>query len=392
MLQKVFSVVLFLIMVNLTHGQNMVVNPSFENIENCPYTMNQLKFTKYWFPFGTGDPSPDLFHACDFNGQMGVPKNLFGSQQARTGDAYVGMICYLTSKSGKGWQLPANHREFVMVQLTKPLVAGNTYYAEMWVSLAENCEYSINSLGMYFTRDLPHMDWMAMDLGYYKPQITSNLDSLIEKTNEWTKVSGTFVAKGDELALTIGNFYSDSKIKTQKTKRKFTFQDPNIPKKQRPQIAYYFIDDVSVMPVDPNEPIYPEDILVRKDTVTEEGYFGPAIVGRKVILQNIYFEFDKSDFLESSFTELDKLYNYLLENKRIKIQIDGHTDNVGTDEYNVKLSFQRAKAVSDYLIWKGINEFRVEYKGYGSRRPIVGNETDEARAMNRRVEFTILSK
>lgn len=384
-----FSFLIFL--TSSIWAQNMVINPSFEYMKNCPYTMNQLKFTESWFPFGTADPSPDLFHACDLNGQMGIPKNIFGIQKARSGDAYVGMITYLTTRSGNGWKVPANHREFIMVQLTKPLVAGNKYYAEMWVNLADFCEYSTSSIGMNFTPHLLHMDWQAIDLGYYKPQINSNLDTLIDRIDTWTKVSGTFTAKGDELALTIGNFHSDSKILTKKTKRKFPFEDERTPKAQRPQIAYYFIDDVLVRPVDPKEPIYPEDLLVKKDTTSEEGYFGPAIVGRKVILQNIYFEFDKSDFLPKSFTELDKLYRYLKENNRVKIQVDGHTDDVGDDEYNIKLAFQRAKAVTGYLKWKGINEFRLEYKGYGSRRPIVGNETEEGRSLNRRVEFTILS-
>lgn len=392
MVRIVFLFISFLLITQKIYAQNMVVNPSFEEINNCPYTMNQLKFAKNWFPFGTADPSPDLFHSCDYNGPMGVPKNIFGNQKARTGKAYIGMITYLTSKSGKGWKFPANHREYIMVQLTKPLVAGNNYYAEMWVNLSENCEFAINSIGMYFTKDLPYLDWQALNLGYYKPQVNSNLETLIEDLNKWVKVSGTFIAKGDELALTIGNFYSDTKITIKKTKRKFPYQNEKIPKNQRPQIAYYFIDDVKVQPVDPNEPIYPEEILVRKNTTTVDDYFGPVIIGKKVILQNVYFKFDKADFLPDSYAELDKLYDYLKQNKHIKIQIDGHTDKMGTDEYNIKLSFQRAKAVYDYLKWKGINEYRLEYKGYGSSLPIVANDSDENRAINRRVEFKILEK
>ena len=93
--------------------------------------MNQLTFTKAWFPFGTADPSPDLFHACAYGNMVGIPINIFGTQKPRTGKAYTGLITYLTSKSGKAWKVPANHREFIMVQLTKPLIKGNSYYAEM---------------------------------------------------------------------------------------------------------------------------------------------------------------------------------------------------------------------------------------------------------------------
>jgi len=372
-------------------GQNMVTNPSFEEMKNCPFTMNQLKFTKAWFPFGTADPSPDLFHECSYGTMVGIPINVFGTQKARTGSAYAGLITYLTSKSGKTWKLPANHREFLMVQLTKPLIKGNSYYAEMWVNLAENCEFATNSFSMYFTKDLPHIDWQAMDLGYYKPQIQSHPDSLMEDIDGWMKVSGTFVAKGDELALTIGNFVSDKNLKVKKTKRKFPVSKKDkMPKNLQPMISYYFIDDVKVTPLDPNEPIYPQELLVEKDT-SDTDYFGPAHVGKKFILNNIQFDFDQAVLLESSYDELDKLYDYMLENRRIKIEIEGHTDNKGTEEYNLKLSTQRAKAVADYLIKsRGLNEFRVDYKGFGSSSPIVSNETPEGQAINRRVEFVIV--
>lgn len=368
--------------------RNMVPNSSFESIKACPVTMNQVKLCERWFPFGTADPSPDLFHSCAEEGLMSVPSNIFGQQEAHSGGSYIGLIAYLTSKSGKGWRVPANHREYAMVQLTKPLVKGNSYYAEMWVSLAENCEFSINSLGMMFTEDLPGFNWMAMDLGYYKPQVQSDPSVLLANVGEWVKVSGTFVANGNELALTIGNFTADKNIQIKKTGRKYAFGvDKRIPKQLRPMIAYYFIDDVKVTPVDPNEPIIEVPVVATKE---EDDYFGPAEVGKKFVLDHIYFEFDKSVLLQSSFAELDKLIDYMNKNIRIKIEIEGHTDNIGSYDYNAKLSNERAKAVADYLIQKGVNEFRVDHRGYGSTQPRVSNATPEGRAQNRRVEFLIL--
>ncbi len=369
-------------------GNNMVINPSFEEIWTCPYTMNQLKFVKSWFPFGTADPSPDFFHSCAEQGFMSVPNNLFGQQEAHTGDSYIGLIAYLTSKSGRGWKVPANHREYVMVQLTKPLVKDHQYYAEFWVSLAENCEFAIDRLGMQFTKDMPSFDWQAMDLGYYKPQVNNEKGKVIEEIDGWVKVSGTFTAKGDELALTIGNFDADHTLTTKKTKRKFSkVRDPKIPKQMQPMIAYYFIDDVKVTPVDPSESIFPDPVAAAP---IEEEYFGPAEVGKKFTLQNIYFEFDKARLLRGSYLELNRLYEYMKKHNRVKIQIEGHTDNVGSREYNDRLSAARAQAVAEFLVGKGINEFRLEYKGFGSRAPVVPNTTPENRALNRRVEILIL--
>lgn len=374
-------------------GQNMVINPSFEEMKNCPFTMNQLKFTKAWFPFGTADPSPDLFHTCAYGNMAGVPINIFGTQEPRTGKAYTGLITYLTSKSGKAWKVPANHREFIMVQLTKPLIKGNSYYAEMWVNLAENCEFATNSIGMHFTRDIPHTDWQAIDLGYYKPQIQSHPDTLLTDHKGWKKVSGTFVAQGDEMALTIGNFISDKIIKVQKTKRKFPVaKKDKMPKNLQPQMAYYFIDDIRVTPLDPTEPIYPQELLVHKEP-KDEDYFGPVQVGKKFILQNIQFDFNKSVLLEPSFDELDRLFDYLIENEHVKIEIEGHTDNIGSNEYNNKLSTERAKAVAFYITkTRGLDDYRIKYRGFGSSQPIVSNETKEGQAMNRRVEFVVIEK
>ncbi|MFY0626862.1 MAG: OmpA family protein [Reichenbachiella sp.] len=389
MVRKILFIALVLI-VHLSYGQdrNMVINPSFEEIWNCPFTMNQLKFVKSWFPFGTADPSPDFFNACAKDSFMGIPHNMFGTQEARTGDSYVGLISYLTSKSGQGWKVPANHREFVMVQLTKPLVKGNQYYGEFWVNLADKCEFSIDQIGMRFTKDMPSFDWQAMDLGYYKAQINSEKEKLLDDNEGWVKVSGTFTAKGDELALTIGTFVADGDLTIKKTKRKFlNGKDNKIPKHLQPMIAYYFIDDVKVTPVDVNESIFPEPVA---SAVEVAEYFGPAEIGKKFTLQNIYFEFDKARLLRGSFLELNKLLDYLERHPRVKIQIEGHTDNVGSREYNDKLSTARAKAVLDFLVAKGINEFRLEYKGFGSRQPIVPNTTPKNQALNRRVEFLIL--
>lgn len=374
---------------NPLSAQNMVVNPSFEEVWECPFTMNQVKFTKSWFPFGTADPSPDYFHACCENGWMGVPNNLFGTQEAHSGEAYIGMISYLTSKSGRGWRVPENHREFAMVQLTKPLVAGHEYYAEMWINLADNCEFSIDRIGMHFTRDMPTFDWQMLNFNHYKTQVASPKGVLLNDNEGWTKISGTFTAKGDELALTIGTFQPDSALKTKKTKRKFSKErDKNMPKDLQPQIAYYFIDDVLVRPVDKNESIFPDPSIAQ--STPEEDYFGAPEKGMPITLQNIHFEFNKAVLISRSFLELNKLFAYLNAHKRIKVQIEGHTDNVGSRSYNLELSEKRAKAVVDYLVSKGMNEFRLEYKGFGSSRPVVPNDSPQNQALNRRVEFVVI--
>ncbi len=115
-------------------------------------------------------------------------------------------------------------------------------------------------------------------------------------------------------------------------------------------------------------------------------------VGAKVILKNIYFETGKSTLKQESYTSLNNVVRLLESNPSVRIEISGHTDNVGSLSLNTKLSNNRAKAVVNYLVSNGISESRLEYKGYAYSQPIAPNNTAEGRAQNRRVEFKVLSK
>jgi outer membrane protein OmpA-like peptidoglycan-associated protein/tetratricopeptide (TPR) repeat protein len=118
----------------------------------------------------------------------------------------------------------------------------------------------------------------------------------------------------------------------------------------------------------------------------------PIEEGQITILKNVFFDFDKFDLKPESIVELDKLKDFLIKNKTIKIEIGGHTDNVGDDKHNQILSENRAKAVYDYLIKNNIAKERLSYKGYGETKPIDTNNTEKGRANNRRTEFKILGK
>jgi outer membrane protein OmpA-like peptidoglycan-associated protein len=109
-----------------------------------------------------------------------------------------------------------------------------------------------------------------------------------------------------------------------------------------------------------------------------------------VVLKNIFFDTDKYDLKSESTAELEKLTELLKNNPLMKIEISGHTDNVGEMKYNQVLSENRAKAVYDYLIAHGIAKERLTYKGYGQTKPIDTNDTDAGRANNRRTEFKVL--
>nr|MBC8344014.1 OmpA family protein [Bacteroidota bacterium] len=115
----------------------------------------------------------------------------------------------------------------------------------------------------------------------------------------------------------------------------------------------------------------------------------PIKVGAKIVLNNIFFEFDKSTIETESEVELKILISFMTDYPNLKIEIGGHTDNKGADEYNMNLSNERAKAVFSYLLNNGIDAGRLSFKGYGETEPVDSNETEDGRAKNRRTEFKI---
>ena len=114
--------------------------------------------------------------------------------------------------------------------------------------------------------------------------------------------------------------------------------------------------------------------------------------GRSVILKNVFFDFDLFDLKPKSKAELDRVYDFLLQNPMVHLELAGHTDSRGGYDYNIKLSENRARAVYMYLIKKGIKHTRLTFVGYGPDRPIATNETDAGRALNRRTEAIITAR
>lgn len=121
-------------------------------------------------------------------------------------------------------------------------------------------------------------------------------------------------------------------------------------------------------------------------------YMAPIEVGMTVRLKNIYFDFDKTTLKKESFVELNKVVDFLKRNNTVEIEIGGHTDDKGSDDYNASLSQGRSQAVVDYLISQGVEDFRLTAHGYGESKPIESNDSEDGRANNRRVEFTVVKK
>ena len=341
---------------------NIIPNPSFERYSGTPigWFYKGKHFTdvmKYWSSATAA--SPDVFGP-----KVRVPAHWadkgFGTQSPRSGSSMVGITTY-GCEEGK-----PHCREYIQIQLNEPLVVGQGYYAEFYVSHLPR-SIQIADIGMYFSnKKIAENTDRHLN---FKPQVVS--DRILSAPNKrWVKVSGEFVAKYEADYLLIGNFQADSLT------RKHT------PFSNCLNYAYYYVDDVLLKKTEPfvEVPIREDDLCCI--TVEE---------GKIIQLRDIFFDTDKAELLPRSFVELNKLLNLMHEHPGMVIEIRGHTDIMGEDNYNLYLSRKRAKAVVEYLNQHGIDRSRTLYKGFGDTLPIASNDTEAGRQLNRRVEFLILS-
>ena len=147
---------------------------------------------------------------------------------------------------------------------------------------------------------------------------------------------------------------------------------------------------------------YAYEELAKADTLIYKDYcLSPFKLGIPIALDNVYYEFNSAELTEPSKKVLDFLIPIMEDNPEMEIELGSHTDNIGTDEYNLDLSNKRAKSCVDYLVSKGIAEARMTSKGYGESMPIAPNEigkgrkkkdNPDGRAKNRRTEFKVTKK
>lgn len=363
---------------------NVVPNPGFEVTKKvqCAWTQQARKFNEEVMVDWTSptETTPDHFSTkADPSCWSNPGKRTKGKTSPHGGDAMAGIKVW-----GRG-NTPTYWHEYLQVQLPQPLEAGRRYIAECWVQRANFSNEASNNIGLHFTAT-PVRTRDCLPL-YLTPQV--NEDRLIDGSG-WKKVSGVFDAAGTEQYLLIGNFYGDEATLHERQ-----------PDGERG--AYYFIDDVNVrlapagtaLTPKPKESVPPPPKLKVEDhasTKEVDIYRVEPEVGKRIRLDNIGFASGKATLTPESEGELNKLADLLTDYPLMRIEIEGHTDDVGSDDANLILSDDRAKAVVDFLRKKKIEEERMTWKGFGETRPLAPNTSEEARARNRRVEFRVVER
>ena len=425
-------------------SQNLVKNHSFENAWSCPEDYNGYA-VKYPFPdwinpnYGT----PDLMHSCSVM-RAGVPENFAGYMYPYDGGAYAGII--LREKFDDSLKVYKGvSREYLQTKLTEPLKKNTLYCVKFYYVNAKKSMYSVDALGITLTVD--QIKAKNADRILQRPQITNRPGHIMDNMDEWTEFCGYYRARGGEQYLTIGNFLDNSTTQYVTTQNEYSdsaffyayYLIDNVSvfeiesefecgclndlawssdwKSETfdPATGYNtkkIIDNdiasngnsssnanngkgndsdgngnnsLSHLNADPNE----TDATGLKTQITKAA-FDNAEIGDRFRLNQIYFEFNSSELLTVSYIQLDSLYNILEQKPSVRIEIRGHTDNIGSESYNKKLSVDRAASVYNYLIDKGIPKTRIKYRGFGPNVPVADNSTEQGRELNRRVEIFIV--
>ena len=378
--------------------ENLLPDPSFECYSECPSNVNttRLHQLEHWDQTAG---TPDYYNSCSII--MSNPNNIMGNEDAKTGFGYVGM--YLFDDG--------NYREFLTARLTEPMEKERWYVIKLYAALSENSGLATDAFEFLITEKYPKFSSIdSADVNEIDPNDTAAIRKLeqeiLEKDSStlsrltpqvinepgnfadrytWKKICGMYLAEGGEEFITMGNFNTDG----------------NTPKKvmnrKAGPFAYYFIDDFTIEPLNDSNmtecgagvPIVSNDEDIVPTRYFQDLDLAELLNDEPFSFRGFFFEFDKYDILDTNYFFLDSLVDLLIENPDLKLEVEGHTDDVGSKDYNEKLSKNRALAVVNYLISEGIDKKRIKYSYFGATRPVATNGTPEGRQLNRRCEFIL---
>lgn len=367
-------------------GANLLENGSFESTDGKVKRLGSIEVAKGWLsPTGV---RADLFSADSKMPDASAPVNVYGMEDAKDGSNYAGIVVYSYGDKMK--------RSYIMAKFSSPMKKGMRYKVEFGASLAELSKFSSNKLGAVISK---------------KPFGTDDkVPALIEETSilhpeevifngmyNWDNVCGEYIAEGGEKYITIGNFTNNVDVKQERNKK------PKTVKGSQMIAAYYYIDDVKVTMLGPNEKCDCGYAAGKANEVTLVYQKTPDMednmtVAEKVAAQGIYYAKGRYNIGMADEKTIDFIAEQMKANPNTSLTIMGHTDIAEAEEgmENEKMADigeNRAEFVRTKLIEAGVdgNRIMVKNKRNGNPSPDIneGDDEDLQRAKNRRVTFEL---
>lgn len=377
----IFPALLFSFSSLAQDGENLVKNGSFEKAQNKKIRkVGDIELAENWFsPTGS---KADIFAAEAKTPEVQTPSNIYGTEEPKDGYNYAGIIAYSYREK--------ENRSYLTTELSTPLKKGMRYQVQFYASLAELSKYSSNRIGAHFSKKAPgssqKVPAMILDTDVEHPKQEA-FDGLFG----WDLVCGEFTAKGGEKFMTIGNFTNDGESINDRVRK------PRDVKGTQIIAAYYYIDDVSVRLLGPDEQCncnYPDEADVKTMTLYQRS---PEIAkdmtpAQKLTEYNVYYAAGRYDVKRDGQQTIDRILELLKANPDLNIQIIGHADSQETANGATQdISSKRANYIMDILMEEGIAKNRIDVKDDSDRTPSQyikdGDEDNLKSAKNRRVSF-----
>lgn len=368
---------------NAQEVENLVENPSFEEVKGKLKKLKQVDKAASWFSPTT--LKADLYSESASGTEIGVPDNIYGKEDAAEGKNYAGIVAF--SYRGK------YPRTYVFSQLNEKLEKGVRYCVSYKVSLADLSKYGVDNLGAHLSKKPFERDGKDDIVLTEKETVVKVANNKIfEKRYSWETMCSEYVAEGGEKYITIGNFSETKDTKFVKLRKKDDFKGTQIDQ------AYYYIDDVVVRVVEEGESCNCDEVdekeiervVYSSNRTSMEGFTEAEVVENSTV----YFPYLVSVLSPEAKESLDGLAEAMIKNPELKLTVLGHiTDDEAlaarSDEMHLDLASRRINEVIDYLSSHGISKDRFGKDVKNTSDPESTEGTLVGKARNRRVGFAI---
>lgn len=362
---------------------NLVSNPGFEVGDGGIKTLKGFGMLTQFCPeWGTPNKtSADLYHVESKSTKTSAPTNDYGNQMPYEGNSYAGVRAYTKD--------PKKTRTYLQAKFPKKLTKDKLYCVKFNISLADNSKFAVNNFGVFISdRKIQNPNDFALT---YQPQILEKTNKVINTTDAWETICGTYLATGNEEYFIIGAFGQDDKLKVEKPKK--APGSTGIAQND----AYYYIDGIEIIEVEANSQCTcGRTQTLEPDLIYSRSSAKPIDAKPTQIIESatVWFAFLSAEIPSMFDNELDEVAELMKANKDINLELIAHSETDEVNEAKINRQYndmagKRGEAVKQALVERGVAASRITVVSKDNSAPATDKTTPIGKAQNRRVEFKV---